>query len=86
MQQHTASSTSTKVVCFVSMFAGIFSAVYAFVAKNPNTALVFGIAAIIIGGLSVIKARKNIDDMQVATAGIFMAVVSCAVALWQMYN
>ncbi|MVT07020.1 hypothetical protein [Chitinophaga tropicalis] len=86
MQQHTTSSTSTKIVCFISMFAGIFAAVYAFVAKTPSTALVLGIAAIIMGGLSVLKARRNIDDMQVATAGIFMAVVACAVALWQMYN
>lgn len=85
MQQHTT-STPTKIACFVSMFAGIFAAVYAFVSRNPNTALVLGIAAIILGGLSVIKAHKNIDDTQVATAGIFMAVVACAVALWQMYN
>jgi len=85
MQQHTT-STPTKIACFVSMFAGIFAAVYAFVAKNPSTALVFGIAAIIIGGLSILKAHKNIDDTQVATAGVFMAVVACAVALWQMYN
>ncbi len=85
MQQHTT-STPTKIACFVSMFAGIFAAVYAFVARNPTTALVLGIAAIVLGGLSVIKAHKNIDDTQVATAGIFMAVVACAVALWQMYN
>ncbi|PWV54008.1 hypothetical protein [Chitinophaga sp. S165] len=85
MQQHTT-STPTKIACFVSMFAGIFAAVYAFVARNPTTALVLGIAAIVVGGLSVIKAHKNIDDTQVATAGIFMAVVACAVALWQMYN
>lgn len=85
MQQHTT-STPTKIACFVSMFAGIFSAVYAFVARNPGTALVFGVAAIIIGGLSIVKAHKNIDDTQVATAGVFMAVVACAVALWQMYN
>lgn len=85
MQQHTT-STPIKIACFVSMFAGIFAAVYAFVARNPSTALVLGIAAIVIGGLSVIKAHKNIDDTQVATAGIFMAVVACAVALWQMYN
>ncbi len=85
MQQHTT-STPTKIACFVSMFAGIFAAVYAFVARNPGTALVLGIAAIVLGGLSVIKAHKNIDDTQVATAGIFMAVVACAVALWQMYN
>jgi drug/metabolite transporter (DMT)-like permease len=85
MQQHTT-STSTKIVCFVSMFAGIFAAVFAFVSRNPSTALVLGIAAIIIGGLSVVKAHRNIDDTQVATAGIFMAVVACAVALWQMYH
>jgi drug/metabolite transporter (DMT)-like permease len=85
MQQHTT-STPTKIACFVSMFAGIFAAVYAFVSRNPSTALVLGIAAIILGGLSVLKAHKNIDDTQVATAGIFMAVVACAVALWQMYN
>ena len=85
MQQHTT-STSTKVACFVSLFAGVFSAVYAFVARNPGVGLVFAIAAITIGGVSVLKARRNIDDMQVATAGIFMAVVACAVTLWQMYS
>ena len=86
MQQHTTSSTSTKVACFVSLFAGLASAVYAFVARNPDTGLVFAIAAIVMGGLSDIKARKNIDDMQVATAGICMAVLALAVTLWQMYN
>jgi hypothetical protein len=85
MQQHTT-STSTKVACFVSMFAGVFSAIYAYAAKTPNTALIFGVAAILIGSFSVVKARRNIDDMQVATAGIFMAVVACAVALWQMHG
>jgi hypothetical protein len=86
MQQHTTSSTSTKVACFVSLFAGLASAVYAFVARNPETGIVFAIAAILMGGLSDIKARKNIDDMQVATAGIFMAFVALAVSLWQIYN
>ena len=85
MQQHTT-STPTKIACFVSMFAGIFAAVYAFVSRNPRTALILGIAAIIVGGLTVVKAHKNIDDTQVATAGIFMAVVACAVALWLMYH
>jgi hypothetical protein len=86
MQQHTTSSTSTKVACYISLFAGVSSAVYAFVARNPETGLVFAIAAIIMGGLSDIKARKNIDDMQVATAGVFMAFVALAVTLWQIYN
>ncbi|SEW10172.1 hypothetical protein SAMN05428988_2051 [Chitinophaga sp. YR573] len=86
MQQHTTTTRSTKILCFVSMFAGVFAAVYAYAAKTPGTALVFGIAAILIGGFSVIKARRSTEDMQVATAGIFMAVVACAVALWQMYN
>ncbi|MVT42548.1 hypothetical protein GO495_18285 [Chitinophaga oryziterrae] len=86
MQQHTTTTRSTKIACFVSMFAGVFAAIYAYAAKNPGTALVFGIAAILIGGFSVIKARRSTEDMQVATAGIFMAVVACAVALWQMYN
>lgn len=85
MQQHTT-STPTKIACFVSLFAGVFAAIYSFAARTPNTALTFGIAAIVIGAFSVLKARKNIDDMQVATAGIFMAVVSVAVALWQMYS
>lgn len=85
MQQHTT-STPTKIACFVSMFAGIFAAVYSFVSKNHNTALVLGIAAIVLGGLSVLKAHRNIDDTQVATAGIFMAVVACAVSLWNMYH
>ncbi|SFD32625.1 hypothetical protein SAMN05518672_1011635 [Chitinophaga sp. CF118] len=85
MQQHTT-STPTKIACFVSLFAGVFSAIYSFAARTPGTALAFGIASILIGGFSVLKARRNIDDMQVATAGIFMAVVACAVALWQMYS
>jgi len=85
MQQHTT-STPTKIACFISLFAGVFSAIYAFAARTHSTALIFGIAAILIGAFSVLKARKNIDDTQVATAGIFMAVVSVAVSLWQMYN
>jgi FtsH-binding integral membrane protein len=85
MQQHTT-STPTKVACFVSLFAGVFAAIYAYAARTPGTALTFGIIAILIGAFSVVKARRSIDDMQVATAGIFMAVIACVVALWQMYN
>jgi FtsH-binding integral membrane protein len=88
MQQHTTSTPTkaTKIACFVSLFAGVFSAIYAYAARTPGTALTFGIIAILIGIFSVVKARRSIDDMQVATAGIFMAVIACVVALWQMYN
>lgn len=68
------------------MFAGIFSAIYSFVARHPQTALIISCAAILLGGISIFKARKNIDDTQVATAGVFMAAVACAVSLWQMYQ
>lgn len=84
MQQHT--TTSTRIACYVSMFAGLFAVVYAYASKKPDTAIIFGVIAVIIGAVSVYRARKNINDMQVGTAGIFMALIACAVAIWQMYN
>lgn len=85
MQQHTT-STSTKIACFASLFIGVLSAIYSFITKNHEMALYFGIGAVVIGAASAIRARRNIDDTQVAAAGIFMAAVACVVAITQMHN
>lgn len=84
MEQHT--TTSTRIACIVSLCAGVLAAIYSFATKNPATAIVLGIIAAVIGVIALLMARKNTDDMQLATAGIFMSVVSCIVSLWQMYN
>jgi drug/metabolite transporter (DMT)-like permease len=82
-QQHT---TTAKVVCIISLCAGIIAAVFSFLTRQPATAILLGAAAAVIGIVALLLGRKNIDDMQMATAGLFMAIVSCIVGLWQIYS
>ncbi|GEP92962.1 hypothetical protein SAMN05660909_04924 [Chitinophaga terrae (ex Kim and Jung 2007)] len=80
------STTLTKTACFLALFIGILAAAFAFVTKTPSYAVAAGAVAAVIGLISLFLGRKNIDDMQLAAAGIFMAVVACLVGLWQIYN
>ncbi|MCW3462536.1 hypothetical protein [Chitinophaga nivalis] len=80
------STTLTKVACIASLVIGVLSAVFAFSTKIPVYAVTAGAIATVIGLVSLYIGRKNIDDMQLATAGIFMSVVSCLIGLWQLYN
>ncbi|WP_291908684.1 hypothetical protein [Chitinophaga sp. CB10] len=80
------STTLTKTACISSLIIGVMSAAFAFITKTPANAVVLGAAAIVLGFVSLYIGRKNIQDMQLATAGIFMAVVGCLVGLWQIYN
>ncbi|MFB6455863.1 hypothetical protein ACE38W_11385 [Chitinophaga sp. Hz27] len=80
------STTLTKTTCISALIIGVFSAVFAFVTKTPANAIITGAAGILIGFISLYIGRKNIDDMQLATGGIFMAVLACLVGLWQIYN
>lgn len=82
-QQHT---TTAKVACIVSLCAGIIAAVFSFATRQPATAITLGAIAAGIGIVALLLGRKNINDMQMATAGIFMSIVSCIVGLWQMYS
>jgi hypothetical protein len=90
MQQdaHYHNAFSIKLACYISLFVGVIAAVFAFISisKNLTEALYVGITAIVIGGVSAVRARRNIDDTQVATAGVILAIVACVVALVQMHS
>lgn len=83
MQSHISTS---KVACIVSLIAGILAAIFAFATKTPQYSVMLGGAAAFVGIISLVLARKSTDDMQLATAGLFMAIVSCIVGLWQLYH
>ncbi|MEC5147924.1 hypothetical protein [Chitinophaga sp. 212800010-3] len=80
------STTLTKTACISALVIGVLSAAFAFATHTPAYAVTAGAVSIIIGLVSLFIGRKNIDDMQMAAAGIFMSVVACLVGLWQMYN
>ncbi|RBL93379.1 hypothetical protein [Chitinophaga flava] len=80
------STTLTKTTCIAALVIGVIAAAFAFTTKTPAYAATSGAVAGIIGLVSLFIGRKNIDDMQLAAAGIFMSVVACLVGLWQIYN
>ncbi|CAL1521219.1 hypothetical protein [Chitinophaga sp. MM2321] len=80
------STTLTKTACISALIIGVLAAAFAFSTKTPSYAVTAGAVATVIGLVSLYMGRKNIDDMQLAAAGVFMAVVSCLVGLWQIYN
>ncbi|WP_143309492.1 hypothetical protein [Chitinophaga vietnamensis] len=83
MQHSTALA---KTTCIGALVIGVLAAAFSFTTKTPAYAVTAGGLAIAIGFISLYIGRKSIDDMQLATAGIFMAVVACLVGLWQIYN
>jgi membrane-bound ClpP family serine protease len=83
MQQQT---TLARIACIASLCIGVLSAIFSFAAKSAAAITVFGGLALGIGIISLIMGRKNIDDMQMATAGIIMAIVACLMGIWHMYN
>jgi uncharacterized protein YacL len=82
-QHHIA---TTKIAGFIGLGAGVIAAIISFLTKNPSTAILLGCIGAVIGIICMWKSRKNIDDMQLATAGLFMAVVSVVVGLWLIYS
>ncbi|HEY0610904.1 MAG TPA: hypothetical protein VGD35_14640 [Chitinophaga sp.] len=84
--QHQHHIASTKIAGFIGLFVGVIAAIASFVTKNPNTAIVLGSIGAVVSIFCMWKSRKNIDDMQLATAGLFMAVVSVVVGLWLIYS
>ena len=80
------STTLTKTACIAALIIGVLSAAFAFGTTTPANAVTACAVAIVLGLVSLFIGRKNIDDMQLAAGGIFMAVVACLVGLWQMYN
>jgi bacteriorhodopsin len=80
------STTLTKTACVSALIIGVLAAAFAFSTKTPGYAVTAGAVAAFVGLVSLYIGRKSIDDMQLAAAGIFMAIVSCLVGLWQIYN
>ncbi|RAJ85364.1 hypothetical protein CLV59_10265 [Chitinophaga dinghuensis] len=80
------STTLTKTACIGSLVLGVLSAAFAFITKTPLDGVILSAIALVVGFTSLYIGRKNIEDMQLATAGIFFAVVGCLIGLWQIYN
>ncbi|WP_217604791.1 hypothetical protein [Chitinophaga sp. GbtcB8] len=78
-QQHHIATT--KIAGFIGMAAGVIAALISFLTKAPGIAVTLGGIATVIGVISLWMSRKNTDDMQLATAGLFMAVVSLVIGL-----
>ena len=83
---HEHHVATTKIAGFIGLGAGIVAAIISFLTKTPSTAIILGSIAAVIGIVCLWMARKNIDDMQLAAGGIFMAVVSLVIGLWLTYS
>ncbi|GAA0530267.1 hypothetical protein [Chitinophaga japonensis] len=83
-QEHHVATT--KIAGFIGLGAGIVAAIISFLTKTPSTAIIMGSIAAVTGIVCLWMARKNIDDMQLAAGGIFMAVVSLVIGLWLTYS
>ena len=83
---HEHHVATTKIAGFIGLGAGVVAALISFITKSPNTSVILGSIAAGIGIVCLWMSRKNIDDMQLATAGLFMAVVSLVIGLWIQYN
>ena len=83
-QQHHIATT--KIAGFIGLGVGVIAAIISFLTKTPSSAVTLGGIAAGIGIVCLWMSRKNIDDMQLATAGLFMAVVSLMVGLWMIYG
>ncbi|KAA2244880.1 hypothetical protein F0L74_02645 [Chitinophaga agrisoli] len=83
---HEHHVATTKIAGFIGLGAGVIAALISFITKSPNTSVILGAIAAGIGIVCLWMSRKNIDDMQLATAGLFMAVVSLVIGLWMIYS
>lgn len=75
-----------KIAGYISIFIGVLSAAFSFVTNSPEAAMYLGGGAVIACLISGVIARKNIDELQMAVAGLFLSIVGCAVGAWQVYN
>jgi hypothetical protein len=75
-----------KIAGFASIFIGVVTAAFAFISKSAEAAIYFGAAGIFACLVSLVIARKNIDELQMAVAGLFLSIVAAGIGVWQLYN
>lgn len=75
-----------RIAGFVSIFIGVITAAFAFITHSANASIYLGGAGIFACLITLVIARKNIDELQMAIAGLFLSIVACAVGVWQHYN
>ncbi len=75
-----------KIAGFASIFIGVVTAAFSFISKSSEAAIYIGAAGVMLCVASIIIARKNIDELQMAIAGLFLSVVATGIGIWQMYN
>ncbi|MGE7773239.1 hypothetical protein ACQKLP_00860 [Chitinophaga sp. NPDC101104] len=75
-----------KIAGFASIFIGVVAAAFAFITKSPEASVYMGSAGVALCVVSAVIARKNIDELQMTVAGLFLAIVATAIGIWQMYN
>ncbi len=73
-----------KIAGFASIFLGVVTAAFAFISKSPEAAIYLGAAGIVLCVVSSIIARKNIDELQMAVAGLFLSIVATGIGVWQL--
>lgn len=75
-----------KIAGYTAIFIGVLSAAFAFITSSPEAAMYLGAGAVTACLISGVIARKNIDELQMSVAGLFLSIVGCAVGAWQVYN
>jgi hypothetical protein len=75
-----------KIAGFASIFVGVVTAAFSFISKSAEAAIYLGSAGVVVCLVSLIIARKSIDELQMAVAGLFLAIVATAIGFWQQYN
>lgn len=80
------STSMPKIAGFTSIFVGVVTAAFAFISKSAEAAIYLGAAGVVICVVSLIIARKSIDELQMAVAGLFLAIVATGTGFWQQYN
>lgn len=73
-----------KIAGFASIFFGVVTAAFAFISKSPESAIYTGAAGVVLCLVSAIIARKNIDELQMAVAGLFLSIVATGIGIWQL--
>ncbi|RPD38455.1 hypothetical protein [Chitinophaga barathri] len=75
-----------KIAGFASIFIGVITAAFAFISKSAEAAIYLGAAGVLACLVSLVIARKNIDELQMAVAGLFLSIVATGIGVWQLYN
>lgn len=80
------STSMPKIAGFTSIFVGVVTAAFAFISKSAEAAIYLGAAGVFVCIVSLVIARKSIDELQMAVAGLFLAIVATGIGVWQQYN